>query len=466
MRLALISCLLLPFGYGKTLRRLAKDDDRFTNEYREAFAESDRISTAHLLMRQVIDDFELSELAPSLPFSLLMGTRVLSDGNGDYFSTLSSAGAIRESFTAEELDLNVVYVREQGRELPNVDLEEYGLQEDHVFDLYQLASSDQFDTDLSVAKAFREADAVLSTPVEILGNIKANLEKHPVSMYVTQYGGLSSVGRRDLGLDSNELGIDPTWATRGIHLLNPEKIPSDDSKFVDEKLAKVWKIFDCDEAWTKAYFGYKAESVYYELIAFLSKEDHEAERIVIFNSEIPANLNLLSGRFASIKTYSMTNLMEIRAGTGERELILVKLDTLDHSDFLRLMKRSEPFVACTGDMSLSEAISLDKLPFYLVPLHNRDFWINFQEMVRFYFKGRFHPLNMYLELLGRNASPFEYGMIMNPIMMEKIVSAWIVITDVIKRDFNSKTHLKVLVKELAARAKYGPKLIKFQEHLA
>ncbi len=35
---------------------------RFANEYQEAFAASDRVSTAHLLMRQVIDDFELPYL--------------------------------------------------------------------------------------------------------------------------------------------------------------------------------------------------------------------------------------------------------------------------------------------------------------------------------------------------------------------------------------------------------------------
>ncbi len=50
-------------------------------------------------------------------------------------STLSSARAIRGSFSREELDLNVVYVREDDRELLNVDLEEFGLQKDHVFDL-------------------------------------------------------------------------------------------------------------------------------------------------------------------------------------------------------------------------------------------------------------------------------------------------------------------------------------------
>ena len=447
-----ITLLFLPFCYGQSLRGLAEDQHRFKNEYLEAFADSDRISTAHLLMRH---DFELSQLAPSLPFSLVMETCVFSDGNGDYFSALSSAGAIRESFTPEELDLNVIYVREDDRELPNVDLEEYGLQKDHVFDLYA------FDL-----PPFLKADAVLSTPVKI-----PDLPTHPVSMFVTQYGGLStfvsSNGRPSM--DLNELGIDPTWATRGIHVLDPEKIPSDASDFDREELSQVWKMLDCDAALTKVYFGYKAGQTYYELVTFLSQAD---ERIVIFSTTIPENLNRLAAQFKTIKIYSMTRLMETRAGTGEGELILVRLETVSHSDFLRLMKRSEPFVACTGDLSLSEAISLDKLPFYSVPFHNRTFWAKFRKMMQFYLPNRNHPLNFYLALLGKNAGTFrtasavEYEHLMNPAMMKQIVSAWTMITKVIRQDFNSKTHLKVVVKELAARAKYGNELIEFQENLA
>ena len=327
-----------------------------------------------------------------------------------------------------------------------------------------------------VAKAFIEADAVLNTPITILGirktmnQIQRKLRKYPVSMYVTQYGGISGdiIWRHPEGaaLDFNELGIDPTWATRGIHVLDPEKIPSDVSDFDREELSQVWEMLDCNADWTKAYFGYKAESAYYELIAFLSRADLEAERVVVFNTAISENFDRLAAEFKTIKIYSMTRLMETRAGTGERELVLVRLETLNHVDFLRLMKRSEPLVACTGDMSLSEAISLDKLPFYFVPEHNELFWKNFRRMVQFYFRDESHPLNLYLASLGRHAKAAAFQYFMNPAVMEEIVLAWTVITNVIKRDFNSKTHLKVVVKELAARAKWGPQLIEFQNYLA
>ena len=323
-----------------------------------------------------------------------------------------------------------------------------------------------------VAKAFIEADAVLNTPITILGirktmnQIQRKLRKYPVSMYVTQYGGISGdiIWRHPEGaaLDFNELGIDPTWATRGIHVLDPEKIPSDVSDFDREELSQVWEMLDCDADSTKAYFGYKAKSTYYELVAFSSK----AERVVIFNTAIPRNFDRLAAGFKTIKIYSMTRLMETRTGTGEGELILVRLETVGHSDFLRLMKRSEPLVACTGDMSLSEAISLDKLPFYFVPEHNELFWRKFRQMVQFYFRDESHPLNEYLALLDRDAKAVEYEDLMTLYKIEEIVSAWTVITNVIKRDFNSKTHLKVVVKELAARAKWGPQLIKFQNYLA
>ena len=67
--------------------------------------------TAYLHMWEDIDEFELSQLSPrsSVPFSLLHQAPVESDRRGDFYLLLHSVGAIHESFTLEELDINVVF---------------------------------------------------------------------------------------------------------------------------------------------------------------------------------------------------------------------------------------------------------------------------------------------------------------------------------------------------------------------
>ncbi len=65
--------------------------------------------------------------------------------------------------------------------------------------------------------------------MSFLRNIQTKRGKHPVSMYVTQYGGLAAIiPPRGPNMELNELA-------RGIHVLDREKIPTDASKFDREE---------------------------------------------------------------------------------------------------------------------------------------------------------------------------------------------------------------------------------------
>lgn len=75
-------------------------------------------------------------------------------------------------------------------------------------------------------------------------------------------------------------------------------------------------------------------------------------------------------------------LWEVKSRT-EKTLRLIHEFPLPASDFVLTLELSGNVVGCTGDMSLSDCLSLGKIPFYEQRQHKRETWEGFQSVAKY-----------------------------------------------------------------------------------
>jgi hypothetical protein len=82
-----------------------------------------------------------------------------------------------------------------------------------------------------------------------------------------------------------------------------------------------------------------------------------------------------------------------------KEIRIINPFPLTNDDWMLLLKFCEPLVGCTGDMSFSEVISNQKIPFYQIRWHKAEFVEQLIEMAGYVYKEDFTQLHQFLELM-------------------------------------------------------------------
>ncbi len=75
----------------------------------------------------------------------------------------------------------------------------------------------------------------------------------------------------------------------------------------------------------------------------------------------------------NVLIYHRESIAEMTIFNAGKTLRLIHIEDLCHDDFLVLVSSTDDLVGCTGDGSISEAISADKVFFYDPPYHKRSF---------------------------------------------------------------------------------------------
>lgn len=82
-----------------------------------------------------------------------------------------------------------------------------------------------------------------------------------------------------------------------------------------------------------------------------------------------------------------------------REIRILNPFPLPNDDWMLLLKFCEPLVGCTGDMSFSEVISNQKIPFYQIRWHKAEFIEQIMELTGYVYKEDFIKLHQFLNVL-------------------------------------------------------------------
>jgi hypothetical protein len=126
----------------------------------------------------------------------------------------------------------------------------------------------------------------------------------------------------------------------------------------------------------------KQQSIFIHLICLLQKSDPRHIDIVLsrFNSHIPllspvwlANQGIKKVTLIHPQNTHEELLLETKA-SSDKTLRLIYILPIPTSDFKRLLNLSSDLVGCTGDGSLSDCLTLGKIPFYEMRKHKLPSW--------------------------------------------------------------------------------------------
>lgn len=282
----------------------------------------------------------LYRTAPKIPKVTLL-TYVYWDGLGDYFSAKHCSDFLRSS----GIDVEEIFLFKNEASLP---------QEKNAFCFHP---NQKVALPQSIIETMQKSDVILEFPTyyPFTKSLKKEVGKGPKWEYLGEIGFVETPdyypgqGRRCLGLHPLEKG-----------LLIPHLPPLKNSPLNPPYFF----------AYTRTVEGLR------RYIEAISHEPQEEITLCTFkmplvktllSEGLPKNITALHLYYQNEKHSKISH----RPGTT---LHLHVFDLCDHRAFLSLMKGSNPFVACTGDASFSEALALNKIIFYDCPSHKEDFW--------------------------------------------------------------------------------------------
>ena len=325
---------------------------------------------------------ELATLCPERTIAVV--GYVLPDGFGDYYHIVNAAKTIRENCPNLKVRIVVCHVDEN---LPNVirkpaDIALYFfrfIDLDSITDMKEcIRVYDSISPSIQEAKKLiAEADLVL----EISQAIQRNRYYNDISgsgldgyTYIAEYeASYYPPTAFAMGIASNHLGIVVKHKPATTSLLNLQNEPLKNILFGTEHPSE--KDLENYLNTHEPVFGYLKWRSYcglafiYTTAACLKSSQKTIDLIIP-----PIKINCISTDF--LKEQGISKLVIIKKENGNwipeehifsntgKTLRLISPFPLDQEDFFTLTLHSHPWIGCTGDLSWSEVVSFDRLPFY------------------------------------------------------------------------------------------------------
>ncbi len=381
----------------------------------------------------------ISEILPvPKDFSISIFSRILGEGCGDLCFGIETLDFLKESFSIAEVQMLVPGENyDKAQALAPAHLSPFI----HSVDLY------------SKSQPLIETD-ILITESPIIESLKRLFIKTPDMLRYSEYGCANlpeeeseSMG---CGVASWECGIQLSEKLREraqIFRQGNRKGPLLDIQFKDQELYQLLlqgRDLDIYNEEACLYFGYASR---YEKISderapvvvpddsdlgddsFWLKENEEFERsyfdmfariVLGIESENTKNVDIVLVGCVEESLYDFLNFMrelsfiynidtmeiinsegllveKIDNGLSDGKNVRIILrDFLERSVFVAVMMASEDFTCVTGDMSFSEAISMDKLFLYQIMTWKEDHFKNYLNLIAELFPDEREPIRLYM----------------------------------------------------------------------
>lgn len=158
---------------------------------------------------------------------------------------------------------------------------------------------------------------------------------------------------------------------------------------------------------------------------------------------------------------STTILYENKINPYGKTLRLINPFPLCNADFLRAISLSQLVVGCTGDLSFSEVLSQDKIPFYEVLLHKRPFWNGFIQLAEQHKKKSLAKFaKQLLTISGEGHHSVEIQLTQNPCLAKEMQE----LIEIIREKHNIEKTIRALVGR-AVLFKQHPQLRELEQTL-
>lgn len=372
-------------------------------------------------------------LTPKIKGKVFLLSCISSDGLGDYFALHKSAKFIKEHYS--EIDVQVVYTFE--RKLPELNLAEYRLTKEKQHPFYQISNHRILEPILE-GKKLPDFDAELESIRENYENTKKDYEivskKHPFaasaladlleelksqsdkleifskskkeaeklyqalkdSLAIIQIAlALNTFENPDLASKSfyfaesgNFQGIANCfkyhWFSMGLQ-------PFEEGFFLNKELLFIKKKKPQNKE--HSFLCYltkisKQKEIYLYLIALLEKEkksDFTIWMTPFSKNELPTWDKNFLGKLGIGKIVSIDAVEEKEETINNigKTLRLKFQLPLPEEEFDHLVESSLEPIGCTGDLSLSQTLSLGKIPFYELRAHKMETVQGFIEIAKF-----------------------------------------------------------------------------------
>jgi hypothetical protein len=299
---------------------------------------------------------------------------VLNDGIGDYQHIICTAEQIKKDYPPVKIDLIPCFLNGfVPKNLKILDSSQFG----SLFN-YGEAISQQ-----SLEK-LNEADIILEISHKNLTDQFEEIRAHKAENYqfIDEYGHFDF---SSMGIRNTDLGIMIKETPQSKSLLDLENIPFKQFLFTTaqparEELENYLTHHEPFVAYVKAGSFYQMAYIY-TLVALQEKAPKSV--IDVFIPEVDINyleLDYLKKHgIAKIKCVKIDQLGQIiekehTVAQEGKEIRFINPYPLNQTDFYTLMLHCNPLVGCTGDHSMSEAFSFNRLPFYEVRGNKYSLW--------------------------------------------------------------------------------------------
>jgi hypothetical protein len=196
------------------------------------------------------------------------------------------------------------------------------------------------------------------------------------------------------------------------------------------------------------------------------------ENIAKLNASALGSLNV--GRVVLMDCNAEGELKEKQVLTVQptgREIRILNPFPLSNDDWMILLKFCEPLVGCTGDVSFSEVLSNQKIPFYQIRWHKTEFIAQLMELTGYVYKEDFVKLHQFLNILKSSLEEnskekdiskncLDMGMMIDG----ELVAEWQKLAICIKKQYCTNEMLASRVKRELAYAQY-PELKKREQEI-
>ncbi|OGN71715.1 MAG: hypothetical protein A3G30_03970 [Chlamydiae bacterium RIFCSPLOWO2_12_FULL_49_12] len=341
-------------------------------------------------------------------------TYVLSDGLGDWYHGMTAVNIIAQALPHWNVQfvvqLSIKHKNQESLSFPN------GCETFLFYDDRKEPVSPAF---YRALQHLRESDVILETPVPFFGDLTGQksllvsnskgLMKKVILM--EEYDDMSPLGKSmGVGLYSHGIALSPFTGERGFEYLENKGLkrflldgakknshhfcygylPKQEKEKTDERhmlafITATLALFEeSGKEWIDLVGPFDSEEIQINsyLLEFLKTKDVQELQCINKDPQRPG--------------WITTSIPFEKEG---RKIRLINPFPISHHDARLLTALSENVVGCTGDMSLSEALSEGLLPFYQIRSHKESFFRSLHDLAAETFSGDSNHLVAYLSAL-------------------------------------------------------------------
>jgi hypothetical protein len=316
--------------------------------------------------------------------------KVVNDGVGDYYHILNVAETIKNKFQDAKVTMFIYHCCNN---LPGIVRKPMDAQIEIIFCKREVEHENRrtINNYSQIFPILKSADQIIEvsqkTHISFCEDYKLEKQTKEKYKFIGEYGTTiyeNNDIEKSMGLNKSDLGIiiRDKPSTSSLLDLNNDKLK--------QVLFSTTQPSENDlEAYLKThepFVGYLKLGSYYQMafiytvIAYFKSSEKQTIDLMLPTVKVEfLNKNFLKEQgIGNIKIIKIDNSQivqeEVFVFENGKELRLINPYPLDQKEFYTLLSHTNRLVACTGDHSLTEAISFDRLPFYEL----RDMKLSFQ----------------------------------------------------------------------------------------